>query len=105
MLPDRSQPDLVIRGALLMAFAPQSSDEPLLACPDYHSETLQALGRSRFRIDRCSRCNGVWLEAGLLDQLRTEITPRWREFLGSMMGPGLADVIRHVVEEAGPEEQ
>src|ERR1051326_7095240 len=86
-------------GALLAAFSPRSMNEPALACPDCRTETLQALGRSRFRIDRCSRFSGLWVEGALLDQLRTEITPRWKEFLGSMMGPGLAEVIHHLVED------
>ena len=89
--------------SLLTGFAASARDEPALRCPACRSETLQALGKSRFRIDRCPGCGGVWIEGTLLDQMRTEITPRWQGFLGTLLGPGLAEVIRYLVDESAVE--
>lgn len=80
--------------SLLGGFAPIEKDSPLRTCPECGTETLEQVGRSGFEIARCGKCQGVWLDAGVLEKLRTEIGARWAPFLTQAFGKGLGSVLQ-----------
>src|SRR3989442_5660293 len=46
----------------------QSADASIILCPKCDG-TLVEITHEGVRIDRCNKCNGVWLDAGELEQL------------------------------------
>ena len=78
---------------LLAGFSSLDDTSALRTCPDCRTETLERVGRSGFQLGRCSKCSGVWLDAGLLERLRGEIGSRWKGYLVQALGPGLASVL------------
>ena len=73
------------RAALDKARAQTTQEEPLMKCPRCGG-TLKEVEHHNVKIDQCSSCNGVWLDAGEIELLEHAHESGVTRFFTSMFG-------------------